>query len=115
MNIHPGEILAEEFLEPLGISMSALARDLNVPPNRITAIIKGQRSVSADSAHRLAAYFGTTSQFWMNLQIEFDLREARRLHAKEYADIKGPRSGRVESGNVEDAQAASPNAPSHHN
>lgn len=82
--------MAEEFLEPLGISMSALARDLGVPPNRITSIIKGQRSISADTAHRLAAYFGTTAAFWMNLQNEFDLREARDMHASEYAGIKGP-------------------------
>ena len=73
--VHPGEILAEE-LEELGMSANAMARALSVPTNRITAIIKGQRSVTADTALRLSRYFGTTPQFWLNLQKTFELRVA---------------------------------------
>jgi addiction module HigA family antidote len=76
--IHPGEILAEEFMKPLGLSINALARDLHVPPNRIHGIVHGQRSVTADTALRLAAYFGTTAELWLNLQSEYDLRQTRR-------------------------------------
>jgi len=76
--IAPGEILHEDFLEPLGLSAAALARALHVPANRITAVINGQRSVSADTALRLARYFGTTPEFWMRLQAEYELRKARR-------------------------------------
>ena len=77
-NIHPGEILLEEFLEPLGISQNRIARDIEVPPRRINEIVHGKRSVTADTALRLARYFGTTEQFWMGLQADFDLEEARR-------------------------------------
>lgn len=73
----PGEVLAEEFLRPLGLSASALARELGVPANRVTAILHGQRAVSADTALRLAARFGTTAEFWMNLQVAHDLDQAR--------------------------------------
>lgn len=71
--IHPGEILQEEFLAPLGISQYRLAKDTSVPPRRINEIVRGQRSVSADTALRLARYFGTSDQFWINLQTRFDL------------------------------------------
>ena len=73
--VHPGEILAEE-LEELGLSANALAKALDVPSNRVTAILKGQRGVTADTALRLARYFGTTPQLWQNLQMAFDLRVA---------------------------------------
>ena len=73
--VHPGEILAEE-LEELGLSANALAKALDVPTNRITAILKGQRGVTADTALRLARYFGTTPQLWQNLQKTFELRVA---------------------------------------
>ena len=73
--VHPGEILAEE-LEELGLSANALAKALDVPTNRVTAILKGQRGVSADTALRLARYFGTTPQLWQNLQKAFELRVA---------------------------------------
>ena len=73
--VHPGEILAEE-LEELGLSANALAKALDVPTNRITAILKGQRGVTADTALRLARYFGTTPQLWQNLQKAFELRVA---------------------------------------
>ncbi len=75
--IHPGEILLEEFLKPLGISQNALARALRVPPDRINAIVQGKRSITADTALRLARAFGTTPQFWLNLQTRYDLEIAR--------------------------------------
>ena len=71
--IHPGEILQEEFLSPLGISQYRLAKDTSVPPRRINEIVRGQRSISADTALRLARYFGTSERFWINLQTRFDL------------------------------------------
>ena len=83
--IHPGEILAEEFMKPLGISINRLARDLHVPPNRIHAIVHGARSITADTALRLGTYFGTTPDTWLYLQVEYDLRLARRIAADEIA------------------------------
>ena len=71
--IHPGEILREEFLEPLGLSQYRLAKDTSVPPRRINEIVRGQRSISADTALRLARYFGTSERFWINLQSRYDL------------------------------------------
>jgi addiction module HigA family antidote len=71
--IHPGEVLHEEFLSPLGISQYRLAKDTSVSPRRINEIVHGQRSISADTALRLARYFGTTERFWVNLQTRFDL------------------------------------------
>jgi len=71
--IHPGEILIEEFLNPLGISQYRLARDVSVPPRRINEIVQGKRSISADTALRLARYFGTSERFWLNLQAHYDL------------------------------------------
>lgn len=71
--IHPGEILAEEFLAPLGLSQYRLAVDLSVPPRRINEIVLGRRSISADTALRLAHYFGNSAEFWMNLQARHDL------------------------------------------
>ena len=87
--IHPGEILLEEFLNPLGISQYQLAKDISVPPRRINEIVHGQRSVTADTALRLARYFGTSERFWLNLQSRYDLevekdRLGRRL-AREVA------------------------------
>jgi antitoxin HigA-1 len=73
---HPGEILAEEFMKPLGLSANALAQALRVPPNRITAIVKGDRAVTGDTALRLARYFGTTPDMWINLQAMHDLSRA---------------------------------------
>ena len=72
--IHPGEILEKEFLEPLGVTQYRLATDISVPPRRINEIVHGTRGVSADTALRLAHYFGTTAQFWMNLQTRYDLQ-----------------------------------------
>lgn len=76
--IHPGEILREEFMKPLHISVNRLARDLAVSPGRISAIVNGKRAITADTALRLAKYFGTSSELWLGLQSEFDLRVARR-------------------------------------
>ena len=77
-NIHPGEVLLQEFLVPMGISQNALARSIGVPPRRINEIVLGKRAITADTAVRLAHYFGTSEQFWMALQASFDLEEARK-------------------------------------
>jgi addiction module HigA family antidote len=77
-NIHPGEVLQEEFLAPLGISQNALARAMGVPPRRINEIVLGKRSVTADTAVRLAAALGTSERFWLGLQADHDLEEAHR-------------------------------------
>lgn len=74
--ITPGEILTEEFMEPLGVSQNRLARDMDVPVSRISGIVNGGRSITGDTALRLAAFFGTTPEFWMNLQADHDLRKA---------------------------------------
>ena len=74
-NIHPGEILSEEFLKPMQISAYRLSKDTDIPQTRISAIIKGTRSVTADTALRFAKYFGTTAKFWLGLQDDFDIEE----------------------------------------
>ncbi len=71
--IHPGEVLLEEFLNPLGISQYRLAKDISVPARRINEIVHGARAITADTALRLGRYFGTSAQFWLNLQTHFDL------------------------------------------
>ena len=71
--VHPGEILLEEFLVPMGVTQYRLAKDIKVPPRRINEIVHGTRSVSADTALRLARYFGTSERFWLNLQAQYDL------------------------------------------
>ena len=81
--IHPGEVLFAEFLEPLGLSQYRLARDVSVPPRRINEIVHGKRAITADTALRLARYFGTSDRFWLNLQARFDLETQR--------DALGPR------------------------
>ena len=75
--IHPGEILMEEFLVPLGLSQYGLAKDLSVPPRRINEIVQGKRSITADTALRLGKFFGMEAQFWMNLQSHYDLEVAK--------------------------------------
>jgi antitoxin HigA-1 len=77
-NIHPGEVLLEEFLKPMDLSQNAIARALGVPPRRINEIVLGKRGITADTAIRLAKHFGTSEQFWMGLQADYDLEEARR-------------------------------------
>lgn len=80
---HPGEILREEFLEPLELTQYKLAVDTKIPHSRVTAIIKGQRAVSPDTALRLGRYFGNSAEFWIGLQKEYDLRKARAEHGSE--------------------------------
>lgn len=75
--IHPGEILHEEFLGPLGLSQYRLAKETGVPPRRINEIVRGERAVTADTALRLARYFGTSERFWLNLQARYDLEVAK--------------------------------------
>lgn len=77
-NIHPGEILLEEFLKPFGLSQNRIARDVSVPPRRINEIVLGKRSITADTALRLARYFEMSESFWMGLQADYDLEETRR-------------------------------------
>ncbi len=76
--IPPGEILREEFMRPLGLTVTALARDIGVPGNRISQIVNGKRSLSADTALRLGKYFGMSPEIWLDIQSEYDLRVARR-------------------------------------
>jgi len=91
--IHPGEILLEEFLKPLDMSMNQLAIELRVPASRINAIVEGGRSISADTALRLGHYFGISPEFWINLQATYDLRVARReLEEKIRRDIRPRKS-----------------------
>jgi addiction module HigA family antidote len=78
VTVHPGEVLSEEFLKPLDLSANALALALRVPATRIGAIVKGERPVTADTALRLARFFGTSPEFWVNLQAMHDLTKARR-------------------------------------
>ena len=75
--VHPGEILREEFLEPMGITQYRLAKDTTVPPRRINEIVHGKRSITADTALRLARYFGTSERFWLNLQARYDLESEK--------------------------------------
>lgn len=76
--IHPGEILLEDFLKPMEISINKLARDLDVPPNRISAIVNGTRAITADTALRLGIYFGVSPETWLGLQLDYDLRLTRQ-------------------------------------
>ena len=76
--IHPGEILLEEFMRPLNISQNKLSRDIDVPVGRINDIVHGRRSITANTALRLGKFFGTTPDFWLGLQVEYDLRRAKR-------------------------------------
>jgi addiction module HigA family antidote len=86
--IHPGEILSEEFLKPLGLSEYRLAKDIDVPPRRINEIVHGTRSVSADTALRLGKYFSTSPQFWLNLQSHYDLELESEKLEKELKTVK---------------------------
>jgi addiction module HigA family antidote len=87
-NIHPGEVLLEEFLAPLGISQNALARATGVPPRRINEIVLAKRGISADTAVRLARALGTSERFWLGLQADYDLEEARRALGKRLEQIE---------------------------
>lgn len=89
---HPGEVLREEFLGPLGLTVNALATALRVPANRIGGIVKGERSVTPDTAMRLGRYFGTTAEFWLNLQTMHDLTTAQVEHGAEIDQDVRPRA-----------------------
>ncbi len=91
-NIHPGEVLAEEFLTPLKLSQNALARALGVPPRRINEIVLGKRAITADTALRLARYFGSTPDFWMALQASYDLEEAQQTLGSQLEKQVRPRA-----------------------
>ena len=81
LRTHPGEVLREEYLVPLGLSARALAKQLDVPANRLTEIMRGTRDVTADTAIRLGRYFGTDPRFWLNLQAAHDLSKAEKVHS----------------------------------
>jgi addiction module HigA family antidote len=86
--IHPGEVLMEEFIEPLGITQHRVAVAIGVPPRRINEIVHGQRRISADTALRLGRYFGTSAQFWLNLQSHYDLEIERDAIGDRLAEIR---------------------------
>ena len=86
-NLHPGEILAKNFLKPLGITAYRLSKDINIPQTRISQIIKTRRRITADTALRLSRYFGTTAKFWLGLQNIYDLKREAILNAEELAII----------------------------
>jgi len=89
-NIHPGEILREEYMKPLGLSVCALAKELKLTRPRLNDIVLERRAITADTAIRLARYFGTTAQFWMNMQSSYELREAENANRKS-VDTTAPR------------------------
>ena len=91
--IHPGEMLREEFMKPMEISINRLAREIFVPPGRISAIVGAKRSITADTALRLGRFFTMTPQFWLNLQSEYDLRVARRSSWEEMVARIRPHGG----------------------
>lgn len=95
--IHPGEILREEFLLPLSISPTRLAKETSVPPRRINEIVRGSRAISADTALRLARYFGTSERFWLNLQARYDLEvEKDRLGDRLRREVKALKASGME-------------------
>ena len=94
LNIHPGEILFEEFLRPLGISAYRLSKDIEIPQTRISQIIKGKRRITADTALRLSSYFGNSTKFWLGLQDDYDIEEVRKAHIELLVKIRQIRSGK---------------------
>ncbi|MDG5766591.1 HigA family addiction module antitoxin [Balneolales bacterium ANBcel1] len=87
-NVHPGEILLDEFLKPLGVSAYRLSKDLNIPQTRLSQIINGKRRITADTALRLSKYFGVSAKFWLGLQDDYDLEEERESKKAELSEIK---------------------------
>jgi addiction module HigA family antidote len=87
-NIHPGEILFYEFLEPLEISAYRLSKDLKIPQTRISEIIKGKRRITADTALRLSIYFGNSAKFWLGIQDDFDIENQKEIKEAEFKEIK---------------------------
>ena len=100
--IHPGEVLYEEFLQPLKISQNRIAKDLGVSPRRINEIVHGKRSVTADTALRLSLYFGNSAQFWMGLQMDYDLDRAMD---QSYEKLKAQMVGGLTAAELENAKA----------
>jgi addiction module HigA family antidote len=87
-NIHPGEVLLEEFLKPMQLSAYKLSKDIGIPQTRTSEILKGQRRITADTALRLSYYFGNSPKFWLGLQNDFDIEEEKKLKDKEFKSIK---------------------------
>ena len=87
-NVHPGEILLEEFLQPLEITAYRLSKDIEIPQTRISQIIKGKRRITADTALRLSLYFENSAKFWLGLQADYDLEEGRMKHAEAFKKIR---------------------------
>lgn len=87
-NVHPGEVLSEEFLKPMNVTAYRLSKDIGIPQTRISAILKGNRGITADTALRLSMYFGTSAKFWLGLQDDFDLEDTQRTMQKELKKIK---------------------------
>ena len=87
-NVHPGEVLEQEFLQPMGLSQNAMARALGVPPRRVNEIVLGRRAVTADTALRLSRALGTSAEFWMNLQVCYDLEETARQIESTLASVQ---------------------------
>jgi addiction module HigA family antidote len=87
-NIHPGEILQEEFLTPLNITAYRLAKDISIPQTRLSQILKGNRRITADTALRLSYYFGNSPKFWLGLQDDYDIEEEKRLKENEFITIR---------------------------
>jgi antitoxin HigA-1 len=87
-NVHPGEVLLEEFLVPMALSQNAVARAIGVPPRRINEIVLGKRAITADTALRLAKAFGTSEAFWLGLQADYDLEEARKAISEDLKKVE---------------------------
>ena len=90
-NIHPGEILLEEFLRPLGISAYKLSKEIEIPQTRISQIIKGNRRITADTALRLSSYFGNSAKFWLGLQDDYDIEDERARKIEIFTRIRNSR------------------------
>ncbi len=91
-NIHPGEVLQEEFLVPMEITAYRLSKDLEIPQTRISQILKGKRRITADTALRLSSYFGNSAKFWLGLQDDYDIEEEQRLNEEAFRKIQQLRS-----------------------
>ncbi len=91
-NVHPGEVLLEEFLRPLDLSQNRLAREIHVPPRRVNELVLGKRAVTPDTALRLARYFGTSERFWLGLQMDYEIEEAQRRAGERIAREVIPRA-----------------------
>lgn len=91
-NIHPGEVLQEEFLGPMSITAYRLSKDLEIPQTRISQILKGKRRITADTALRLSSYFGNSAKFWLGLQDDYDIEEEQRLNEEAFRKIQQLRS-----------------------